>query len=132
MGSVLTDPDIPHAGQHEKVTVLTITRMFDAPRDLVWKAWTEPEFIMRWWGPEGFTAPVVNNDLRPGGTYLYCMRSPERRDYGSTGVYREIVPPERIVASESFADEKGDIVPSVYYGIIGDWSPEVAGNGNIQ
>ncbi|MEI6292363.1 MAG: SRPBCC domain-containing protein [Methanomicrobiales archaeon] len=104
---------------------LTITRLFDAPRALVWKVWTEPEYVMRWWGPEGFTAPVVKIDLSVGGTYLFCMRSPDGRDYWSTGVYREIIPSERIVATDNFADEKGNIVPSVYYGIIGDRSPEL-------
>ena len=52
---------------------ITITRVFDAPRELVWKAWTEPEHFMRWWGPKGYTAPVYKVDLRVGGKYLYCM-----------------------------------------------------------
>lgn len=52
---------------------LVITRIFDAPRELVWKAWTEPERVKRWWGPKVFTAPFVKIDLHVGGEYLYCM-----------------------------------------------------------
>lgn len=103
---------------------LTITRIFDAPRELVWKAWTDPEAMKRWRGPKGYTAPVCKIDLREGGKYLYCMRSPEGQDYWSTGVYREIVEPERIVCSDSFADEKGNPVPALHYGMPGEWPSE--------
>src|SRR5207249_10001297 len=68
----------------------------------------DPERAKRWWGPEGFTAPFIKIDLRVGGKYLFCMRSPDGKDYWSTGVYREIVPLQRIVSTDSFADEKGD------------------------
>jgi uncharacterized protein YndB with AHSA1/START domain len=104
---------------------LVITRLFNAPRELVWKAWTEPEHMKHWWGPQNFTAPVCKIDLRVGGTYLYCMRSPEGQDYWSTGVYREIVPPERIVCTDSFADEQGNRVPASHYGMGGDWPSEL-------
>ncbi len=104
---------------------LVITRIFDAPRDLVWKEWTEPERVRRWWGPKGFTAPVVQIDLRVGGKYLYCMRSPEGQDYWGTGVYREIVPPERIVSTDSFSDERGNVVPAAYYGLNPDYPMEM-------
>ena len=58
-----------------------ITGIFDAPRELVWKAWTDPERLMRWWGPKNFTSPVSKIDLRVGGTYLNCMRSLEGKDF---------------------------------------------------
>lgn len=96
---------------------LVIERIFDAPRELVWKAWTEPERMMRWWGPKVFTTPVCKIDFRVGGVFLNCMRSPEGQDYWSTGVYREIVPLERIVCTDSFADEKGNVVPASHYGM---------------
>ena len=99
---------------------LVITRIFDAPSELVWKAWTDPERVMRWWGPKGFTAPFCKIDFRVGGVYLYCMRSPEGKDYWNTGVYREIVPLERIVCTDSFADEKGNVVPATHYGMSAD------------
>ena len=104
---------------------LVITRVFDAPRQLVWKAWTDPEQVRRWWGPKDFTAPVCKIDLRVGGVYLFCMRSPEGQDYWNTGVYREIVPPSRLVCTDSFADEKGNVVPASHYGMLGDWPLEL-------
>ncbi len=65
---------------------------------------------MRWWGPKGFTSPACRIDLRVGGKYLFCTRSPDGRDFWSTGVYREILEPERIVCTDSFADEEGNVV----------------------
>jgi uncharacterized protein YndB with AHSA1/START domain len=104
---------------------LVITRLFDAPRELVWMAWTESERMMRWWGPKGFTSPVSNIDLRVGGEYLNCMRSPEGKDHWSKGVYREIVVPERLVMTDSFADDKGNTVPATYYGMSKDFPLEM-------
>jgi len=104
---------------------LVITRVFDAPRELVWKVWTEPAHLMRWWGPKGFTSPVCKIDLRVGGEYLNCMRSPEGQDFWSKGVFREIVPPERLVMTDSFADTEGKIVPASHYGMKGDWPLEM-------
>lgn len=103
----------------------TITRIFDAPPNLVWKAWTEPEQVMRWWGPKVFTSPVAKIDLRAGGKYLYAMRSPEGQDFWSTGVFQEIVVPERIVYTDSFSDEKGNVVPASHYGMSGEWPSEL-------
>lgn len=104
---------------------LTITRIFDAPRDLLWKAWTEPERVIRWWGPKGFTSPVCKIDLRIGGSYLFCMLSPDGEDFWSTGVYREIVPPAKIVCTDSFADEDGNVVPATYYDMGDDFPLEL-------
>jgi uncharacterized protein YndB with AHSA1/START domain len=104
---------------------VTITRIFDAPRELVWKAWTEPERLMRWWGPKTFTSPACEIDLRVGGKYFSCMRAPDGKDYWSTGVYREIVEPERLVMTDSFADAQGNTVPASYYGMSGDWPIEM-------
>jgi len=96
---------------------LVVTRVFDVPRDLVFKAWTDPAQLMRWWGPNGFTTPSVTVDLRVGGVVHYCMRSPEGQDYWGKGVYREIVPPEKIVYTDSFADADGNPVPPSHYGM---------------
>ncbi len=104
---------------------IVIKRIFDAPREVVFRAWTEPELAMRWWGPKGFTTPFCKMDLRVGGKYLNCMRSPEGQDYWSTGVYREIVEPERIVCTDSFADSEGNLVPASHYGMGGDWPLEL-------
>jgi uncharacterized protein YndB with AHSA1/START domain len=99
---------------------LIITRVFDAPREVVWKAWTDPEQMKRWWGPKDFTAPFCAIDLRVGGKYLACMRSPEGQDFWSTGVYREITAPERLVYTDSFADADGNVVPASHYGMSDD------------
>jgi uncharacterized protein YndB with AHSA1/START domain len=86
-----------------------ITRVFDAPRELVWQAFTEPERMRRWWGPKGFTVIAANMDLRPGGLYHYGMRAPDGSTMWGKFVYREIVRPERIVLVNSFSDEAGNI-----------------------
>lgn len=107
---------------------ILITRSFDAPKERLWKAWTEPEHFMRWWGPKGFSAPYSTIDLRVGRKYLNCMRGPGPdgvvRDYWSTGVYREIIPMKRLVCTDSFADCMGNVVPASYYGMPGDWPLE--------
>jgi len=102
-----------------------ITRVFDAPRELVWKAWTDPQHFMRWWGPREYTCPVCEMDFRIGGKYLYCMRSPEGNDYWGTGVFREIIPGERLVFTDSFADEQGRVVPATHYGMGADFPVEM-------
>lgn len=104
---------------------VVITRIFDAPRDRMWKAWTEPEMLKRWWGPKSFTAPFVKIDLRVGGEYLSSMRSPEGQDFWSKGVFKEVVVPERLVMTDSFADDKGNTVPASYYGMSGKWPLEM-------
>jgi len=76
--------------------VLAITRIFDAPRDLVFKAWTDPEHVKRWWAPKGFTVVSLEMDLRLGGAYTRHMRSLEGSDSWRRGVYKEIVAPERL------------------------------------
>lgn len=103
---------------------LVITRIFDAPRQLVWKAWTDPEHFMRWWGPKSFTAPFCQMDFRAGGKYLYSMRSPDGQDFWTTGVYKEIIPMERIVFTDSFADADGNVVPATDYGMSPDFPLE--------
>jgi uncharacterized protein YndB with AHSA1/START domain len=76
---------------------LVITRVFDAPRHVVFNAWTEAESVARWFGPHDFTAPFCKIDFRVGGKYRICMRSPEGEDHWVWGVYQDIVEPERVV-----------------------------------
>ena len=112
---------VSERGQQE----VFITRLFDAPRELVWQAWTEPRHFKLWWGPKDYTCPFCEMDLRVGGKYLNCMRSPEGKDYWSTGVYREIIPMERLVFTDCFADEQGNVVPATYYGLGVDFPIEM-------
>jgi uncharacterized protein YndB with AHSA1/START domain len=85
-----------------------ITRGFDAPRALVWQAWTEPGRIARWWGPNGFSNPVCEMDLRPGGAYRLVMRSPEGEDYPITGEVRELVAPALLVMTLDCAEHPAE------------------------
>lgn len=78
-------------------TELTIIRFYDEPRELVFKAWTDPELLALWWGPDDFTNPVCELDVRPGGTLLIHMQSPDGGINPVTGEYKEVVPPERLV-----------------------------------
>ena len=107
--------------------VQTITRVFDAPRELVWKAWTDPEYVMRWWGPKGFTSPVCRIDFRVGGRFTYCMRTPDGQEFWNGGEYREIVPLEKIVWLWFFADRDGNRVSPSHYGF-----PDDDREGNID
>jgi uncharacterized protein YndB with AHSA1/START domain len=83
------------------------TRVLNAPRELVWKAWTEPERLMRWFSPKGFTNISSKLDLRVGGTYHYGLRMPDGGEMWGKFIYREIVPPERLVHIVHFSDAKG-------------------------
>ncbi len=100
---------------------LIIERIFDAPVEEVWKYWTEPEYYAKWWGPKDFTGKVKAMDVRVGGKFLGAMHGPAGtefdKDFWSTGVYKEIIPMEKIVVTDSFADENGNVVPSTYYGM---------------
>ena len=99
-----------------------IARVFDAPRDLVFKAHTECERLKHWWGPKGFTMRVCKLDLRPGGVFHYCLRSPKGEDMWGKFVYREIAVPERLVFINSFSDEQGNITRHPF---APDWPLEV-------
>jgi uncharacterized protein YndB with AHSA1/START domain len=96
---------------------MVVTRVFDAPRALVWKAWTNPKYVMQWWGPKGFTAPVCQMDFRVGGKFLCCMRTPDGQEFWNAGEYHEIVPHDKIVSSMYFSDSKGNKVEPAHYGI---------------
>ncbi|MBI1938669.1 MAG: SRPBCC domain-containing protein [Ignavibacteriales bacterium] len=85
---------------------LVITRIFDAPRELVWKAWTEPERLARWWGPKSFPIAVNKLDLRSGGIFHYSMQASPDNVWWGRFVYQEVIPPEKLVFISSFSDEQ--------------------------
>lgn len=97
----------PNAATSAAAGELVITRVFDAPRELVFKAWTDPKHVAQWWGPHGFTNPVCELDVRPGGAIRIHMRGPDGTVYPMTGVYQEIVEPTRLVFSSAALDEQG-------------------------
>lgn len=101
---------------------ILITRVFDAPRELVWNAWTDPKQVVQWWGPRGFTTTIHEMDVRPGGVWRHTMHGPDGTDYPNKSVFIEIVKPERIVYSHG-GGKKGD--PGVRFQAT--WTFEVEG-----
>ena len=87
---------------------IVLTRVFDAPRRLVFDAFSKPELLKRWFGPRGWSLVVCEVDLRVGGGFRFVLRGPDGRQMGMRGVYRELVPPERSVHMESFDDYPGE------------------------
>ncbi len=100
---------------------IVFSRVFDAPREKVWEAWTDPEIAKKWWGPKDFTAPSMKIDLKVGGKYIYCMHGPAGTDFDkdmySAGEFKEIVPNEKLVVTDYFSDENGNLVDPTTYGM---------------
>lgn len=99
-----------------------ITRVLDAPRDKVWRVWTEAEHLNRWWGPKGFTVSHCKVDLRPGGIMHYCLRGPDGSEIWGKFVYREIAKPGRLVWINSFSDQDGG---TTVHPMMADWPREM-------
>lgn len=100
---------------------LVITRVFDAPTELVWRAWSEPEYVVQWWGPDGFTAPFARIDFREGATSFVCMSSPQFGDHYSLWHYQKIVPMQRIEFTHTLADKDGNAVDPTQVGMPPDF-----------
>lgn len=101
----------------QKGKTLTLTRVFDAPVSLVWKMWTDPQEVAKWWGPDHFTSHDNKIDLRVGGKYIFVMVTPDGHDSYSGGTYKEIVPMKKIVVTDSFTDKDGNVVSPKTYGM---------------
>lgn len=108
---------------------LNIVRVFDAPVSKVWDAFTKPEHVKKWWGPKDFTSPAAKIDFKVGGKYVFCMRgpagSPFDQDMWSGGEYLEIEPMTKIVATDNFTDEEGNIVDPKSVGMPGEWPEQM-------
>ncbi len=104
---------------------IILERKFKVDHERLWNAWTDPKVLKIWWGPKGFTTPVSEIDLRVGGRYLNCMRSPDGKDFWSTGVYKVITPMSKLFLTDSFADKEGNVVPASHYGMPGIWPLEM-------
>jgi uncharacterized protein YndB with AHSA1/START domain len=96
---------------------VVVTRTFDAPKERVWRAWSDPDQVMTWWGPHGFTSPMCRMDFREGGTTLVCMRSEQGVELYNTWTYRSIEPMARIEFVQGFADEGGNRVAPADLGL---------------
>jgi uncharacterized protein YndB with AHSA1/START domain len=101
-----------------------ISRVFDAPRELVFRAWTDPVQLPRWYAPNGCSIEFKKLDVRPGGTFHSCIRTPDGHECWCTGVYREVVAPERIVYTLVIADAAGNTVGPADVGMDPDWPRE--------
>jgi uncharacterized protein YndB with AHSA1/START domain len=102
------NPATGNSGEDERE--IEITRVFDVDRDLVFEAWTNPIHLARWWGPQGFSNPICEVDLRVDGKWRVVMRAPDGSEIPFTAVYREVVPPERLVFSSVAKDPAGNSV----------------------
>jgi uncharacterized protein YndB with AHSA1/START domain len=107
---------------------LVVKRIIDAPLEMVWKAWTEPEHVMRWWGPKYYTSPSCKIDLREGGKYVFCMRAPQDQggqDSYTAGTYTKIIPMERLEFTQGLADEDGNPIDPAQLGMPPDFPKEI-------
>ena len=104
------------SSEHETHDVV-VTRTFVAPRERVWRAWSDADEVMRWWGPQGFTSPTCRMDFREGGTTLVCMRSDQGWELYNTWTYRSIEPMERLEFVQGFADKEGNKVSPAQLGL---------------
>ncbi|HWC28633.1 MAG TPA: SRPBCC domain-containing protein [Dehalococcoidia bacterium] len=98
-----------------------ITRVFDAPRDLVWEAWTRPERFVQWWGPRDFTTPMCEIDLRPGGRLRFLMRPKEGPDIWCGGVFQQVEAPSKLVFTDYFTEESGEVAFPTECGLSEEW-----------
>lgn len=96
-------------------TEIHITRVFNAPRELVYRAHTDPALIPRWWGPEETTTVVDKMDVRPGGKYRFIHTAPDGGEYIFHGEFRELVPPERLVQTSSLEGQPGEIIETLTF-----------------
>ena len=107
---------------------IVVTRILDAPLEMVWKAWTDPEHVKRWWGPKHYTSPTCKIDLHEGGKYVFCMRAPEDQggqDSFTAGVYKKIVPLELLEFTQSLSDKDGNKIDPVQVGMPPDFPREI-------
>lgn len=96
---------------------LKVSRTFDAPLEILWKAWTEPEQFMKWYGPKGFTSPTCEIDLRKGGRHLWSMQTPNGRQMYFTGTFMQVKPMERLVYTDAMSDDKGNVMTAEMMGM---------------
>lgn len=107
---------------------IVITRIIDAPLEMVWKAWTDPEMVMRWWGPKYYTSPWCKIDLRVGGKFIFAMRAPKEQggmENFTAGVYQKIVPLERLEFTQGLADKDGNRIDPAEIGMPPDFPKEI-------
>ena len=100
----------PTKEEAAKYKPLTLKRTYDAPRELVWQAWTDPEQFAKWWSPDGFSIPICEMDITPGGAIRVEMEGPDGTRYPSKGVVKEAVEPERLSVLNAVLDKDGNTI----------------------
>jgi uncharacterized protein YndB with AHSA1/START domain len=106
-------------------TTVSTERTFNASEADLWRLWNDPDAIQKWWGPKGYTALVVRNDVRPGGSYLWAMKSAKGRSFWTTGTYKDVVIDKRLVSTMSFSNERGEATPGSQVSAPGKWPNEI-------
>lgn len=107
---------------------IVVTRLIDASVEQVWKAWTDPKHVMRWWGPQYFTSPSCKIDLREGGKYVFCMRAPQEQggyEQYSAGIYKKIAPMSRLEFTQGMSDKEGNPIDPTSAGLPPDFPKEI-------
>jgi uncharacterized protein YndB with AHSA1/START domain len=94
---------------------MVITRLLDAPRELVWKAWTDPRHVIHWWGPRGFTNTIHEMEVKPGGVWRFMMHGPGGMDFPNKIIFEEVLPPEKLTYFHSSDDEND---PNMFHTIV--------------
>lgn len=105
----------------EKFPLVELTRKFSAPVERLWTAWTTPELIKQWWGPENYSCPDARMDVREGGKSILAMQGPDGKIQYGGGTYLEIVPNQRIVSTDEFMDKDGNLMSAKDAGMPGEW-----------
>jgi uncharacterized protein YndB with AHSA1/START domain len=116
------------SSQTGPVENIVVKRLIDAPVEWVWKAWTEPEHVKRWWGPAHFTSPTCQIDLRVGGRYIFCMRAPQEmggQESYTTGTYLKIAPLAQLEYTQSLSDKDGQKINPAAIGMPPDFPEEI-------
>jgi uncharacterized protein YndB with AHSA1/START domain len=106
-------------------TTVCVEHTFNASEADVWRVWTDADSMQRWWGPKGYSALVVRNDVRKGGSYLWAMKSERGKVFWNTGTYREVVANKKIVSTMSFSNENGKTIPGSQVSVPGHWPDEL-------
>jgi uncharacterized protein YndB with AHSA1/START domain len=124
-GSILLVLAVLVLGAWNFHTTVRVERTFNASTVDVWRVWNDADSIKKWWGPKGYTALVIRNDVREGGSYLWGMKSAQGRMYWNTGTYKEVVANRKIVSTMSFSNESGKTIPGSQVSVPGQWPDEI-------
>jgi uncharacterized protein YndB with AHSA1/START domain len=125
LGSIILMLALLVLGAWKFHTTVSMERTFNASVADVWRVWIGADSIKKWWGPKSYTAVVVRNDVREGGSFLWAMKSEQGRMFWNTGTYQEVVANKKIVSTMSFSNENGETIPGSQVSVPGQWPDEI-------